>query len=256
MGEHSTIEIQLNRIDKTYRVEEKIYGSVHIYAYKGWAHNGVTLSVEGLIRAQHPKQSDSSMKNLQILKVDLEICPPGKFNEGKVEIPFSFLLSALHGQTLYETYRGANVVISYTITAVCDRGIIKKALKDDTEFMLEIPTGEKRTDSSPLKFAISPSTLENVEKDELAKIADFRIVGKLHKNEFSINQPLTGEFTVELSVAPIRSIDLQLVRVETVSFDGVESKEASEVIKIQIGDGNICRYRISSTYICSLPAPS
>ena len=40
----------------------------------------------------------------------------------------------------------------------------------------------------------------------------------------------------------IRSLELQLVRIETIQIDSTRTiKEASEIQNIQIGDGNICR---------------
>lgn len=46
---------------------------------------------------------------------------------------------------------------------------------------------------------------------------------------------------IEDAAAPIRSIELQLVRVETVCAEGKTVKEATEIQNIQIGDGNICK---------------
>lgn len=43
----SSIEIKLKRSDRTYRSGEKVEGIAYINVYKGWSHNGVTMSAEG-----------------------------------------------------------------------------------------------------------------------------------------------------------------------------------------------------------------
>ena len=75
------------------------------------------------------------------------------------------------------------------------------------------------------------------------------LIGKLHKSKCPISQPLTGEVVVELSQSPIRSVELQLVRVESVNVEGQSTKEATEIQNIQIGDGNITRNMIVPMYM-------
>lgn len=60
---------------------------------------------------------------------------------------------------------------------------------------------------------------------------------------------LLGEVIIEKSDAAIRSLELQLVRVETVEMDGATTKEATEVQNIQIGEGNICRNVVVPMYM-------
>lgn len=243
--EHSSIEIKLSRSDKTYRSNEKVEGFVIIYAYKGWSHSGVTLVAEGFAHTTHsPKGLSVDCKSLQLLKLELDIFPTGKFNDGLIEIPFSFPLVSVPGQILLETYRGIYISVSYMIYATCDRGVMKKSLKAETELLVEVTSITAQTNFSPQEFSISPASLENVRSDLLATIPEFKITGKMHKTKCLINQPFTGEFNVEISLAPIRSVELQLVRVETVLTDGKETKDASEIQNIQIGDGNICRFKM------------
>lgn len=49
--------------------------------------------------------------------------------------------------------------------------------------------------------------------------------------------------TIEASQAPVKSVELQLVRVETVKHpdSGNTAREATEIQNIQIGDGDVCR---------------
>ena len=83
----------------------------------------------------------------------------------------------------------------------------------------------------------------------LSSIPRFKVTGRLHKSNYPINQPFTGEVIVELSEAPVRSLELQLVRVESVTMDGKSIREATEIQNIQIGEGNVCRDIIVPMYM-------
>jgi len=130
---------------------------------------------------------------------------------------------------------------------------MKKALGRDIEFIVEIPSGGINTDTSAAtgaaNFKISPSTIENASKSLLESMPQFKIHGKLHRTVYPINSPFTGEVCIETSNVPIKSLELQLVRVESVFNDGKFSREATEVQNIQIGDGNICRNHIVPLYM-------
>lgn len=247
---NSTIDIKLKRLDRVYKPNEKVEGVVNINAKKGWQHNGVNLVVEGLVYLCHSNRGfvgiglDPNAKPIHILKQDINLSSSNKVPEGVTEIPFEFFISPLKNQTLYESYHGVYISIVYNIQAICDRGVMKKSLVKDLEFLVEIPslsTSSVESQESSISFQITPESLENVNSKILASIPKFSVSGKLYKTKCSINQPLTGEITIELSAAPIKTLELQLVRIETVNSEGRQSKEATEVQTIQIGDGNICR---------------
>ena len=54
-----------------------------------------------------------------------------------------------------------------------------------------------------------------------------------------MNRPFTGHVILERCAAPVRSIELQLVRVETCGCAEGYAREATEIQNIQIGDGDI-----------------
>ena len=62
-----------------------------------------------------------------------------------------------------------------------------------------------------------------------------------------MNSPLTGELEIKDAKAPIKSISLQLVRVETVTFTEGTAKEPTEVQNIQIAQGDVCRKLVPLT---------
>lgn len=249
--EKSSLEVKMSRLDRVYRPKDKVDGVIVVNAFKGWSHSGISMSVEGLIHLNSQGKgialpTDLTNKPTQIMRIDKDILPPGKFADGVVEIPFEFLLKPLEGQQLLESYHGVYISIVYTIIVSCDRGVMKKSLRRDLEFLVEMPSGGAPVDPLPVAFNISPESLENVTAQVIATIPRFTITGKLHKSKCPITQPLTGEVIVEESYSPIRSIELQLVRVETVILSNRTIKEATEIQNIQIGDGNVCR---------SLPIP-
>jgi len=67
------------------------------------------------------------------------------------------------------------------------------------------------------------------------------IDGELDSALCNINKPFTGELRLEESEAIIKSIELQLVRVETCGCADGYAKEATEIQNIQIADGDVCR---------------
>ncbi|KAJ1406649.1 down syndrome critical region protein 3 [Ochromonadaceae sp. CCMP2298] len=245
--EKSSIEVKLSRMDRVYRQKDRIEGTVIVNAFKGWSHTGINMVVLGAIHLNHSGRGvsavDAVIKPIEILHIEKEVCPAGKFGEGVVEIPFDFAIKAVEGQSLVESYHGVYISILYTIVVTCERGgFMQKALKKELEFLVEIPSSSAAIEPLAVPFNISPESLENVSAQVLATIPRFRITGKLNKSKCPITQPLTGEVVVEESPSSIRSIELQLVRVETVVGPSARTlREATEIQNIQIGDGNVSR---------------
>jgi len=182
----------------------------------------------------------NSVKPIQLLNYSIELAKPGKFEDGETEIPFEFTLESLTGQQIYETYHGVFVNIQYMIKADVPRPLLAKNLTKTLEFIVEVKnsTPPKPT---PIKFTITPEALENVKKSSLKNIPKFRIEGKLESALCNINKPFLGELTLEEADATIKSVELQLVRVETCGCADGYAKEATEIQNIQIADGDLPR---------------
>nr|XP_061801749.1 vacuolar protein sorting-associated protein 26C-like isoform X4 [Nerophis lumbriciformis] len=93
--------------------------------------------------------------------------------------------------------------------------------------------------TTPVNFTITPDTLQNVR--ERSSLPKFLIRGHLDNTTCIINRPLTGELMVESSDVPIKSIELQLVRVETCGCAEGYARDATEIQNIQIAEGDVCR---------------
>lgn len=256
-----SMEIDLNRADRMYRVGETVKGVVKMIS-KGRVtpHSGITLTAMGTTRLQVSHRNLGMIEALQtqavtpieILHVEIEIVPPGSVPGGEIEIPFEFVLAPIEGMNLHETYHGVYVNTTYDITADCLRkGLFKNnILSERIEFGVEVPTGEV-FEPEPAEFDISPGALANVGVSSVSAIPDFRIRGVLHQTSCSITAPLTGELVVEQSAGPIKSVELQLVRVETVAHgaEGAEeAREGTEIQNIQLAEGDVARKLVIPIY--------
>jgi len=88
---------------------------------------------------------------------------------------------------------------------------------------------------------MSPDSLQNVKESSKKKIPGFLVDGYLANTTCSIEKPFSGEIWVRNCDVDIKSIELQLVRVESCAYAEGEAREATEIQNIQIGDGNVVR---------------
>lgn len=239
-----TMDIQLKRVDKIYREGDMVSGVVVINSKDGFSHQGINLSMDGQVSLQLSAKSVglfeafyNSLKPIQLVQFSLDLAKPGKMAKGQFEIPFEIPLKPRPGQTTYETYHGVFVNIQYVLRCEMKRGAFSKAVTKSIEFIVE--ASKTNETGKGVDFTISPASLENL-KDRQA-VPDFSVEGKLHTSVCSITKPFTGEITVLKSEASIKSIELQLVRVETCGCLEGYAKDATEIQNIQIAEGDVCR---------------
>jgi hypothetical protein len=253
----STLQIKLDRVDRIYRSGEVLKGTVIVQSPKGFKHQGISLNAFGVVKLQLSARSVgllesfySTLKPIELMKFDIVIAEPGSVERGTTEIAFEFPMKALPDQTLYSTYHGVYVSVCYGLKVECVRGAFKSNLERDMEFIVE---AAKRSGAEvkpePVDFDITPDSLENVEQKSLSSLPHFRVRGRITRSNCPINLPFTGEITIEESKSPIRSISLQLVRVETVIFAEGEAREATEIQNIQLADGDVCRKLVIPIYM-------
>lgn len=251
----TSIDIKLNRIDRAYNPGEKVTGVVVVTCPDkgGMSHSGIKLHAGGTVTLTLSARSIglfeafySSLKPLQLMQVDFEVAPSGgKVPQGVSEIPFEFNLTAQRGQQLHDTYHGVYVNVTYNINVEMARGAFSKALKKTKAFTVELAPDTEVAARAKLmqllKFSISPDSLQNVRDTFKKKIPEFSFEGHLDRTTFNIDEPFSGEITVKKCPVDIKSIELQLVRVESCSYMEGEAREATEIQNIQIVDGNIPR---------------
>ncbi|KAJ8600773.1 hypothetical protein CTAYLR_006117 [Chrysophaeum taylorii] len=255
--EHSSLEISLKRVDRIYRPGEMVEGVVVVSARAGWAHKGITMRVSGTVKLQLSQRNvglfdsaSSSIKPREVLRETIEVAPAGRFPDGVTEVPFEFRLGPLVGESLYESYHGVYVNVCYVIGCECRRGVMKAPLEREVEFIVEVPTAAT-PQPDPRSFSIAPESLDNIRATSLSSIPRFKISGKLHRQNCPVNLPLTGEFVVEESEAQVKSVELQLVRAETVRHAELanSAREATEIQNIQIADGDVTRNLVVPIYM-------
>ncbi|XP_061104852.1 vacuolar protein sorting-associated protein 26C isoform X2 [Conger conger] len=207
--------------------------------------------MEGIVNLQLSSKSVgvfeafyNSVKPIQLITSNIEVVKPGKVPGGKTEIPFEFPLNVKGNKVLYETYHGVFVNIQYTLRCDMKRSLLAKDLSKSCEFMVHCQPQKGKLIPSPVDFTITPETLQNVK--ERGSLPKFMIRGRLNATSCVITQPLTGELVVESSEVPIKSIELQLVRVETCGCAEGYARDATEIQNIQIAEGDVCH---------SLPIP-
>uniref|UniRef100_A0A4W4FPE6 VPS26 endosomal protein sorting factor C n=1 Tax=Electrophorus electricus TaxID=8005 RepID=A0A4W4FPE6_ELEEL len=174
---------------------------------------------------------------IQLINSNIEVAKPGKVPGGKTEIPFEFPLQVKGNKVLYETYHGVFVNIQYTLRCDMRRPLLAKDLSKTCEFMLHCQPQKSKVQPSPVDFIITPETLQNVR--ERSVLPKFLIRGHLDATNCVITQPLTGELVVESSEVAIKSIELQLVRVETCGCAEGYARDATEIQNIQIAEGDV-----------------
>ena len=84
----------------------------------------------------------------------------------------------------------------------------------------------------PKAFAITP---DNLEANTTKTLPKFRFDGQIYSTNCSFYEPFDGYIIMRQSEFPIKSIEVQLVRVE--SFEG--KTFATEVQNIQVADGDV-----------------
>lgn len=238
------MDIALKRADKVYRDGDMVKGVVVISSKDSFSHQGISLSVEGNVSLQLSAKSVglfeafyNSLKPIQLVQYNLELSKSGKMPKGETEIPFEIPLKPKPGQTCYETYHGVFVNIQYVMKVEMKRGAFSKDVNKSIEFIVEATRQVEA--GKEVAFTISPASLENL-KDRKA-VPDFLVEGRLVSSVCSITRPFVGEITVVRADAPVKSIELQLVRVETCGCLEGYAKDATEIQNIQIGEGDVCR---------------
>ena len=242
----ASLDIKLKKISKVYKEGELVKGVVVVNNKGDLAHNGLTLTMEGSVNLQLSAKSVgvfeafyNSLKPIQLVQYSLELAKPGKIPHGGMEIPFEMPLKPKgSSKKLFETYHGVFINIMYTLKADMKRSLLNKDLQKVSEFIVEYTAGEK-IEVKPVEFVSSPESLENVKKQ--VKVPDFLVKGKIDSVNCCISQPFCGEIIVEKSSTPIRSIELQLVRVETCGCAEGFARDPTEIQNIQLADGDVCR---------------
>lgn len=193
----------------------------------------------------------NSLKPIVLLNSTLELSGSGRLSAGVSEFHFEFPLQCKkEPRILYETYHGIFINITYQLRCDVKRNFLVKSLQKVQQFCIQYkPTANsdstlKATNLNPstikhIQFTINPECIQCTIKDRIS-IPRFLLTGYLVTNELCVTQPLKGQLLLEFTEIPLKSIELQLLRVETCGCDEGYSKDTTEIQTIQVADGNIC----------------
>jgi len=243
----ASLDVRLKKASKVYREGELIRGVVAVTSKGDISHNGLSLTLEGTVNLQLSAKSVgvfeafyNSLKPIQLLNYTLELAKPGRFPNGTTEVPFEIPLKGKAGKQLHETYHGVFVSVMYSMRCDMKRSLLSRDIQKVVEFIVECKSNSTAEDGEKrVEFKVSPESLQNVKNR--SSVPEFLVTGYLDTANCIITKPFTGELTVSHSSASIRSIELQLVRVETCGCAEGFSRDATEIQNIQIGEGDVCR---------------
>lgn len=254
-----SLEIRLKKASKTYHDGDLVKGTVVVNSSSESKIDGLILNLEGFVAMQVSNKNtgvfdafyNTVNKPITLLSQVVELLPAGsKIAAGLNEYDFEFLLKSKGGEKLFETYHGVFVSITYFIKCELKRKFLAKDCHAKAQFFIQNqpqPLDKCMTSYGPLEmsspvpvhFSISPETLQKTSKERIS-IPRFLITGTLDSTVCCLSKPFNGFITIHHSEIPIKSIEIQLVRVETCGCAEGFSKDATEIQNLQIADGNVC----------------
>ncbi|BFF97358.1 vacuolar protein sorting-associated protein 26C [Drosophila madeirensis] len=240
-------EIKLKRENKVYYENDMLLGCVQFQCSAETKHEGIQLYLEGIVNLQLSSKTVglfdafyNSVKPINLLQNNLELSAPGKLSAGRSEFHFELPLVS-RKEPLYETYHGVFINVNYQLQCTVKRNFLGKSMTKIQQFCVQYkPTGLGEDSLRSVPFSLSPDSLQkNATAKERLSMPRFLITGRLDRSESCVTMPITGSIVVQHTEAAIKSIDMQLVRVETCGCDEGHSKDATEIQTIQIADGNV-----------------
>ncbi|PIN25363.1 putative protein with similarity to embryogenesis protein H beta 58 and VPS26 [Handroanthus impetiginosus] len=254
------IEIKLSRFNRIYRPDEPLEGKVIARLSSAISYQSIRLTINGAVNLQVRGGSAGVVESLYgtikpvlIVKRVVDIQSYGKMGSGMTEIPFSVILKDPKEENLekfYETFHGGNINIQYLLTVDIVRGYLHKPLSATVEFIVESEKDnlpQKPISPEMAMFYITQDTQRHTLLHEL-KSGGFRVTGKIC-TQCSLTDPIGGELTVEASAVPIQSIDINLLRMESILIGEKIAAESSLIQTTQIADGDVCRGMTLPIYI-------
>ncbi|XP_057472987.1 uncharacterized protein LOC130761499 [Actinidia eriantha] len=255
-----SVELKLSRSNRIYRPNESLEGKIVTKLSSSISHSAIRLTLNGSVNLQVRGGSAGVIESLYgvlkpipILNKIVEVRSSGRIGSGTTEIPFSVSLKRPGDENLekmYETFHGANISIQYLITVEILRGYLHKSLSATMECIIE--SEKANLPDQPLSpemviFYMTQDTQRHSLLPEL-KSGGFRVSGKIC-TQCSLSDPINGELTVEASAVPLRSIDIHLLRVESILVGERIITETSLIQTTQIADGDVCHNMTLPIYI-------
>ncbi|XP_022122496.2 vacuolar protein sorting-associated protein 26C isoform X1 [Pieris rapae] len=254
----TTLTISLKRPSKVYHEGEVIAGVVVVKSNSDVRHEGLVLVMEGSVNLQISSKNagifdafSNSIKPITLINTSMEIVPAGKIPVGVTEIPFEMPLKgrpSSAGPGLLETYHGVFVNVMYTIQCSMKRSFLNKPLNAVCQFFVQYKHQEPGP-LKPVRCEITPASIRASGPASRASMPNFQLYAEIDTTVCALDKPITGKIRVDDCSVQIKSIELQLVRVETCGSSEGYSRDATEIQIIQVGEGDVCRSRDVPLYM-------
>jgi hypothetical protein len=243
-------ELLLERSNRMFNAGENIRGVIRLRNLPGnTAHDGVVVRLEGSVKGQMSVRAVGALDSVisqvppeNLCSVVESIYPPGMFMDKVLDIPFALVLQPLTGKQLLETYTGVYISVTYELSAaIVSRQGVKSPFVNPpiVRILVMNPSLGRHASMSdfPTPFTI---TKEDIRTDS-SIVHRFNIAGVFASGICQIDGEFSGYVSVVDSSTPVRSIDLQLMRIETVKGTEGQLRETTEVQCLQIADGDVRR---------------
>jgi len=197
------------------------------------------MDTVSLIRGNLGRPALPKDKRIIFMTKKVNVAENGMLFSGGDPLNFSFKLESTTTNPLIDSYVGVDFSIIYkvNITLLKRRGEAKP-LEATAKFDCRVPGGgisaELGRGNKSQDFSITPDLL-NPDPKAGGKVPRFNFCGQIASVNCCFDEPFDGHLILKESEIMIKSIEIQLVRVET--FEG--KTNATEIQNIQVADGNV-----------------
>ena len=244
-------ELVLDRSSRTYSAGEQIVGFLQVEnAPNGVHYNSLQVILEGYIKGQVSMKSVGALDEILPQVPPIVICrqaqtlaKQGVFSPGKSIHQFFIPIIPEEGHSLLETYTGVYISIQFEIKAFFNATEQKNKVATPVpiKVMIHVPGLGLIEGMSKVPqiqpFTITPTSIANPSR--LISLPEFRIEGELTSTVFELDREFSGWLVIVEATKPIKSIDLQLIRIESIFSGDTGFKEPTEVQSLQIADGDV-----------------
>jgi vacuolar protein sorting-associated protein 26 len=201
----------------TYQDTDCIKGKViiELNKNKNFEHNGIKIELIGII--ENYKDKRQSARFIALTK-DLE--PPGQLNNEITKLEFDF--SGVEKQ--YETYKGNNISVRYFLqSTLCSK---YKNIITEAEFVIfkPKPLSDFEKENTPLRIEVGVDDWLHVSFE-------------IDKSKFFLRDVITGEVVFKKVSVRLSSMEIQIVKKETLGYGSYANSENEVLAKFEIMDG-------------------
>ncbi len=232
------ISVSLDSFNKIFKVGDIISGTVEVTSSQDSEYDSISCVIRGDYTIKTSKTSQPLIQTFYTKKQ--KISEKGKIKSNAVtKLPLKLYLTSSNDNELIESYQGVIVSISYELSILYN----DVKMSDNIKVYIFYPGQGVKTQLKqkiiPYDFTITESSIEKV-KIENGKIPKFKLICHIDSLNVDIGKELNGWIKVINCDLPIKSLELQFVRIEKVTLPNDDViNEVSEIQNLQIGDGEV-----------------